>query len=147
MTNKLKLTQMVGGAAVLVGYVWTTTAIVRKWPDTATWIMWATLVFLVVVLVLGYRAARSRLHNFKGGKWAAAVLLLGGDTTSNRTGVTPTQRAVGFAILMLVIFTKSAIVLIWPDYPAWVSWVEISIALAVTAFFIYKIARNKTPDY
>lgn len=147
MTNKLKLTQMVGGFAALIVYVWTTTAIVRKWPDTAMWIMWATVVFFVVVLALGYRAARSRLHNFKGGKWAAAVLLLGGDTTSNQTAVTPTQSAIGFAILMLVIFTGTAIVLIWPDYPAWVSWVQLSIALAVAAFFIYKVARKKTPDW
>ena len=147
MTNKLKLTQMVGGAAALIIYAWTTTAIVTRWPDTATWIIWATLAFFVVVLALSYRAARSKLQNFKGGKWAAAVLLLGGDTTSNGQGVTPTQRAVGFAILMLLIFTKSAIVLIWPDYPAWFSWVELSIALAVAAFFIYKVARKKTPDW
>lgn len=145
MTNKLKLTQMAAGAAALIVYVWTTTAIVQKWPEAATWIMWATLVFFVVVLAWGYRAARSRLHDFKGGKWAAVVLLLGGDTTSNGTAVTPAQSAIGFAILMLVIFTKSAIVLIWPDYPAWISWVELSIALAVAAFFIYKLARKKTP--
>ena len=149
MTNKLTPTQMVGGAAAfaaLIVYAWTTTAIVRKWPDTAVWIMWATLVLFVVVLALGFRAARSKLHNFKGGKWAAAVLLLGGDTTSNRTGVTPTQSAIGFATLMLVIFTGTAIVLIWPDYPAWVSWVQRSIALAVATFFIYKVVRKKIPD-
>jgi len=137
----------VGGAAAFIVYSLTTTAIVRKWPDTATWIMWATLVLFVLVLALCYRAARSVLHSFKGSKWAAAVLLVGGDTTSNRTGVTPTQRAVGFAVLMVVIFTNIAIVLIWPDYPAWVSWVGLSIALAVAAFFIYKIARNKTSGY
>ncbi|HEX7334446.1 MAG TPA: hypothetical protein VF290_23295 [Pyrinomonadaceae bacterium] len=150
MTNKPTPAQMMGALvafAALIVYALTTTAIVRKWPDTATWIMWATLVFFIVVLAWAYRAARSRLHNFKGSKWAAAVLLLGGDTTSNGRAVTPTQSAIGFAILMLVIFTKSAIVLIWPDYPVWVSWVELSIALAVAAFFIYKLARKKTPGW
>lgn len=144
MTNKLKLTQMVAGAAALIVYALTTTAIVRRWPDAATWIMWATLAFFVVVLAWGYRAARSKLQNFKGSKWDAAVLLLGGDTTSNGQGA---QWVVGFGILMLVILSKCAIVLIWPDYPAWISWVELSIALAVAAFFIYKIARKKTPDW
>lgn len=147
MTNKLTPTQMAGVAAALIVYGWTTTAIVWKWPDTAVWIMWATVVLFVVVLALCYRAARRSVLHANGSKWAAAVLLLGGDTTSNRTGVTPTQRAVGFAALLLVIFTKTAIVLIWPDFPAWVSWVELFIALAVAAFFIYKVARKKTPDW
>lgn len=146
MTNKLTPAQVVGGAAALVVYGWTTTAIVWKWPDTAGWIMWATLALFVVVVALCYRAARSVLHTFNGSKWAAAVLLLGGDTTSNRTGVTPTQRAVGFAVLMLVIFTKTAIVWIWPNFPAWVSWVELFTALAVAAFFFYRVARKKIPD-
>ena len=143
MTNKLTPTQMVGVVAALIVYGWTTTAIVWKWPDAAVWIMGATLVLFVVVLALCYRAARrSVLPTFNGGKWAAAVLLLGGDTTSNRTGVTPTQRAVGFALLLLVIFTKTAIVWVWPNSPAWVSWVEFFLVLAVATFFLYKVARK-----
>ena len=146
MTNKLTPIRMAGVAAALIVYGWITTAIVWKWPDAAVWIMWATLALFVVVLALCYRAARrSVLPAFNGGKWAAAVLLLGGDTTSNRTGVTPTQRAIGFAILMLVIFTKTAIVWVWPDSPAWVSWVELLLVLAVATFFLYKVARKTTP--
>jgi hypothetical protein len=146
MTNKVTPTQMVGAVAALIVYGCTTTVIVWRWPDAAVWIMGTTLVLFVVLLALCYRAARrSVLPAFKGGKWAAAVLLLGGDTTSNRTGVTPTQRAIGFAILMLVIFTKTAIVWVWPDIPAWVSWVELFLVLAVATFFLYKVARKTTP--
>jgi hypothetical protein len=143
MPNKVTPTQMVGAVAALIVYGWTTTAIVWKWPDAAVWIMWATLALFVVVLALCYRAARrSVLPAFNGSKWAAAILLLGGDTTSNRTGVTPTQRAVGFALLMLVIFSKTAIVWVWPDSPLWFSWVELFLILVVAAFFFYKVART-----
>lgn len=146
MTNKLTPTQMVGVVAALIVYGWTTSVIVWKWPDAAVWIMGATVVLFVVVLALCYRAARrSVLTTVNGGKWAAAVLLLGGDTTSNRSGVTPTQRAVGFALLLLVIFTKTAIVWVWPNSPVWVAWVELFLVLAVAAFFLYKVARKRTP--
>jgi hypothetical protein len=147
MTKKLTPIQMVGAIAALIVYGWTTTAIVWKWPDAAVWIIGATLVLFVVVIALCYRAARRSVPPaLNGGKWAAAVLLLGGDTTSNRTGVTPTQRAVGFALLILVIVTKSAIVWVWPNSPAWISWVELFLTLAVAAFFLYKIARKTTPN-
>ena len=145
MTNKVTPTQMVGAVAALIVYGCTTTGMVWKWPDAAVWIMGATLVLFVVVLALCYRAARrSLLPAYNGGKWAAAVLLLGGDTTSSQTGVTPTQRAVGFALLMLVIFTKTAIVWVWPNSPAWFSWVELLLVLAVAGFFLYKVARKTT---
>lgn len=144
MTNKGTPTQMVGGFAAVIVYACTTTAIVWKWPDASKWIMWATLALFVVVLALCYRAARKTvLPALNRGKWATAVFLLGGDTPASQTGVSPAQRAVGFAVLMLVILAKTAIVWVWPDYPNWISWVELSLVLGITTFFVYKVARKR----
>jgi chromate transport protein ChrA len=139
-----KMTQIVGSFAAVMVYALTTTAIVWKVPNSGNWVLGVTLVLAAIVLAFCYRAARRAVPpDFKGGKWAATVLILGGDAASNN--VTPTQRAVGFFILMGVILTGIVLALVWPDRPSWVLWAQTSLMLAVASFFIVKAARNTTP--
>ena len=80
--------------------------------------------------------------DFKGGKWAAAVLVFGGDPASNN--LTPTQRTISFFILMGVVLTGLVLSLVWPDSPRWVNWVQISLMLAIVSFLLLK-ARKTSP--
>ena len=139
-----KRTQVLVQFAAAMIYALTTTAIVWTVPNSENWVLGVTVVLAVIVLAFCYRAARRAVPpDFKGGKWATTVLLLGGDTAS--TNVTPTQRAVGFFILMGVILTGIVLALVWSDRPSWVHWVETCLMLAVVSFFIVKAARKTTP--
>jgi hypothetical protein len=138
------MTVALGSFAAAMVYGLTTTAIVWKVPNSGNWVLVATLVLVAIVLAFCYKAARRAVPpDFKGGKWAATVLILGGDTASNN--VTPTQRAVGFFIIMGVLLAGIALSLVWPDRPSWVLWAETGLILAAAASFIYKAARFGRP--
>ena len=138
-----KQTQMIVLFAAAMVYILTTTAIAWKVPDSGVWTLGVTVVLAVVVLAFCYRAARRVVPpDFKGGKWAAAVLVLGGDPDSNN--LTPTQRTVGSLIVLGVVLTGLLLALVWPDSPRWVSWVQIGLMLAVVSFLLLK-ARKTSP--
>ena len=138
-----KQTQMVVLFTAAMVYALTTTAIVWKVPNSGNWVLGVTVVLAVIVLAFCYRAAhRAVPPDFKGGKWAATVLVLGGDPALNN--LTPTQRTVGFFILMGVILTGLVLALVWPDRPSWVLWAEAGLALAVASFLVLKAARKTT---
>jgi len=138
-----KQTQVVVLFTAAMVYALTTTAIVWKVPNSGSWVLGVTVVLAVIVLAFCYRAARRAVPpDFRGGKWAATVLILGGDTASNN--VTPTQSAVGFFILMGVILIGIVLALVWSDRPSWVLWAETGLMLAVASFFIVKAARKTT---
>jgi hypothetical protein len=130
-------------AAVMV-YAWGSTAIVRKWPDSPWWISGSMAVLLIAgIWVWAYGAARRAVPpDFKGGKWAAAVLVLGGDPAANN--LTPTQRTVGSLILLGVVLTGLVLSLVWPDRPGWVHWAQTCLMLAVVSFLVLKAARKPT---
>lgn len=139
-----KRTQVLVQFAAAMIFALTTTAIVWKVPNSENWVLGVTLVLAVIVLAFCYRAARRAVPpDFRGSKWAAVVLVFGGDTTLNN--VTPTQRTVVFFILMGVILTGIVLALVWSDRPSWVHWVETGLMLAVVSFFIVKAARKTTP--
>ena len=130
-------------AAVMV-YILTTTAIAWKVPDSGDWVLWVTVVLAVIVLALCDRAARRAVPpDFKGGKWAATVLILGGDPASSN--LTPTQRTVSSFIFLGVVLTGLVLSLVWPDRPSWVNWVQTSLMLAVVSFLLVKAARKTSP--
>lgn len=138
-----KWTQALVFLAAAMVYILTTTAIAWKFPDSGNWVLGVTAVLAVIGLAFCYRAARRAVPpDFKGGKWAAIVLVFGGDTTLNN--LTPTQRTVVFFIIMGLILTGIALSLVWPDSPRWVHWVQISLMLAVLSFLVVK-ARKTTP--
>ena len=138
-----KRTQALVLFAAAMVYALTTTAIVWKVPNSENWVLGVTVVLAVIVLAFCYRAARRAVPpDFKGGKWAATVLVLGGDPALNN--LTPTQRTVGFFILMGVILTGLVLALVWPDRPSWVLWAEAGLALAVTSFLVLRAARKTT---
>ena len=126
-------------AAAMV-YVLTTTAIAWKWPNSGDWVLGVTVVLAVAFCYIAVR--RAVPPDFKGGKWAATVLVLGGDPAANN--LTPTQRTVGSLILLGVVLTGLVLSLVWPDSPRWVHWVQISVMLAVISFFLLK-ARKTSP--
>lgn len=132
-----KQTQALVLFAAAMVYGLTTTAIVWKVPDSENWVLGVTVVLAVIVLAFCYRAARRAVPpDFKGGKWAAAVLVLGGDPDSNN--LTPTQRTVGSLILLGVVLTGLVLSLVWPDRPGWVNWAQTSLMLAVVSFLLLK---------
>ena len=138
-----KQTQALVLFALAMVYILTTTAIAWKVPDSGNWVLVVPVVLVAIVLAFGYRDARRAVPpDFKGGKWAATVLILGGDPASSN--LTPTQRTVGFFILMGVILTGSVLSLVWPASPRWVPWVQISLMLAVVSFLLLK-ARKTSP--
>ena len=138
-----KQTQMIAIFAAAMVYILTTTAIAWKVPDSGNWTLGVTVVLAVIVLAFCYRAARRAVPpDFKGGKWAAAVLVFGGDPASNN--LTPTQRTISFFILMGVVLTGLVLSLVWPDSPRWVNWVQISLMLAIVSFLLLK-ARKTSP--
>ena len=139
-----KWTQALVFFAAAMVYALTTTAIVWKVPDSANWVLGVTVVLAVIVLAFCYRAARRAVPpDLKGSKWAATVLAFGGDPASS--SLTPSQRTVGFFILMAVILTGLVLSLVWPDSPSWVNWVQIGLMLAVVSFLLLKAARKTTP--
>ena len=141
--TKMTPTQIVGIFAAVMVYILTTTAIVWKVPNSGNWVLGATLALVAIVLAFCYRAARRAVPpDFKGGKWAATVLVLGGETTSNN--LTPTQRTVAFFIIMGVILTGIVLALVWPDRPSWVDWVQTSLMLAVVSFLLLKARKTTT---
>ena len=130
-----KQTQALVLFAVAMVYILTTTAVAWKVPDSDNWVSVVPVVLVAIVLAFGYRSARRAVPpDFKGGKWAATVLILGGDPAANN--LTPTQRTVGFFILMGMILTGLVLSLVWPDSPSWVNWVQISLMLAVVSFLL-----------
>lgn len=138
-----KRTQMLVQFAAAMIFALTTTAIVWKVPNSENWVLGVTLVLAVIVLAFCYRAARRAVPpDFKGSKWAAGVLVFGGDTTLNN--LTPTQRTVVFFIIMGLILTGIALSLVWPDRPSWVFWAETGLMLVVLSFLLLK-ARKPTP--
>lgn len=56
--KKMTASQTVGGFAALMVFVWTSTAIVLKWPDSSTWVLGIGLVLVAIFLFFVYRAAR-----------------------------------------------------------------------------------------
>ena len=137
-----KQTQMIALFAAAMVYILTTTAIAWKVPDSGNWTLGVTVVLAVIVLAFCYRAARRAVPpDFNGGKWAATVLVFGGDASNN---LTPTQRTVGSLILLGVVLTGLVLSLVWPDSPRWVNWVQISLMLAVVSFLLLK-ARKTSP--
>ena len=81
-----KPTQMIVFFAAAMVYALASTAIVWKVPNSGNWVLGVTLVLVAIVLAFCYRAARNAVPpDFKGGKWAAAVLVFGGHTASNNT--------------------------------------------------------------
>jgi len=138
-----KQTQALVLFAAAMVYALTTTAIVWKVPNSENWVLGVTVVLAVIVLAFCYRAVRRAVPpDFKGGKWAATVLVLGGDPASNN--LTPTQRTVASLILLGVVLTGLVLSLVWPDSPSWVHWVQISLMLAVVSFLLLK-ARKTSP--
>ena len=138
-----KQTQALVLFAAAMVYALTTTAIVWKVPDSENWVLGVTLVLAVIVLAFCYRATRRAVPpEFKAGKWAATVLVLGGETTSNN--LTPTQRTVAFFIIMGVILTGIVLALVWPDRPSWVLWAETSLMRGIFSFLVVKVARKTT---
>ncbi|HKO62346.1 MAG TPA: hypothetical protein VJV03_14370 [Pyrinomonadaceae bacterium] len=138
-----KQTQALVLFAAAMVYALTTTAIVGNVPNSENWVLGVTVVLAVIVLAFCYRAARRAVPpDFKGGKWAATVLVLGGDPALNN--LTPTQRTVGSLILLGVVLTGLVLSLVWPDRPRWVDWVQISLMLAVVSFLVLKAARKPT---
>jgi chromate transport protein ChrA len=138
-----KRTQVLVQFAAAMIFALTTTAIVWKVPDSENWVLGVTLVLAVIVLAFCYKAARRAVPpDFKGGKWAGTVLVLGGETTSNN--LTPTQRTVAFFIIMGVILTGIVLALVWPDRPSWVLWAETILMLGIFSFLVVKVARKTT---
>ena len=135
-----KQTQMVVLFAAAMVFALTTTAIVWKVPNSEDWVLGVTVVFAVAFCYIAVR--RAVPPDFKGGKWAATVLVLGGDPASSN--LTPTQRTVGSLILLGVVLTGLVLSLVWPDSPSWVHWVQISLMLAVVSFLLLK-ARKTSP--
>ena len=130
-------------AAAMV-YALGSTAIVWKWPDSPWWISGSMAVLLIAgIWVWAYKAARRAVPpDFKGGKWAATVLVLGGDPDLNN--LTPTQRTVGSLIVLGVVLTGLLLALVWPDSPRWVSWVQIGLMLAVVSFLVIGARKTTT---
>lgn len=139
-----KQTQALVLFAAAMVYALITTTIVWKVPDSENWVLGVTVMLALIVLAICYRAARGAVPpDFKGGKRAASVLILGGDPASSN--LTPTQRTIGSLILLGVVLTGLVLSLVWPDSPSWVHWVQISLMLAVVLFLLFKAARKTTP--
>lgn len=138
-----KRTQMIVLFVAAMVSILTTTAIAWKVPDSGDWVLVVPVVLVALVLAFGYKAARRAVPpDFKGGKWDATVLILGGDPASSN--LTPTQRTIGSLILLGVVLTGLVLSLVWPDRPSWVNWVQTSLMLAVVSFLLFK-ARKTSP--
>lgn len=57
--NKMIPAEVVVGFAVGVAYIWGSTAMMLKWPNTPGWVSWGLLALsLVVLMLLAYRWSR-----------------------------------------------------------------------------------------
>lgn len=56
--TKMTPAQTVAGFAAFLAVIWTSTAIVWKWPDSSTWVVGGGLALVAVFLFFVYRAAR-----------------------------------------------------------------------------------------